>query len=110
MLRRPALRDGRWRLLECAPAWDGSWTWDCFVAWLWEGQDGQRLLVAVNYAGNQSQCYARLPMPDLSGRSVRLDDVMGGASYDRDGIDLVARGLYLDEPPWSYHVFEMTAR
>ena len=110
VLRRSPLRDGRWRLLECAPAWDGNWTWDCFVAWLWEGQDGQRLLVAVNYAGNQSQCYARLPIPDLSGRSVQLKDVMGAASYDRDGNDLLARGLYLDEPPWSYHVFEVTAR
>ena len=23
----PAVRDGQWRLLECAPAWDGNWTW-----------------------------------------------------------------------------------
>jgi hypothetical protein len=34
---------------------------------------------------------------------------MGPASYDRDGDDLVSRGLYLDLPPWSYHVFEMNA-
>src|SRR5262249_43335150 len=35
VLRRPALRDGRWQLLECAPAWEGNWTWDCFVAFGW---------------------------------------------------------------------------
>jgi hypothetical protein len=110
VLRRSAIRDGQWRLLECAPAWDGNWTWDCFLAWLSKGQDGQRLLVAVNYAGNQSQCYARLPLPDLNGRSVQLKDVMGAASYERDGSDLLARGLYLDVPPWGHHVFEMTAR
>ena len=34
---------------------------------------------------------------------------MGAASYDRDGSDLLSRGLYLDMPPWSYHVFEATA-
>ena len=34
---------------------------------------------------------------------------MGPASYDRDGSDLVSRGLYLDLPPWGYHVFEVTA-
>jgi hypothetical protein len=35
---------------------------------------------------------------------------MGPASYDRDGSDLVSRGLYLDLPAWSYDVFEMTTR
>ena len=96
------------RLLDCAPAWDGNWTSDCFIAWSWEGGDGQRRLIAVNYAGNQSQCYVRLPFPDLTGRAVRLKDLMGPASYDRDGTDLGSRGLYLDLPPWSYHVFEMS--
>jgi hypothetical protein len=34
---------------------------------------------------------------------------MGPASYDRDGSDLVSRGLYLDLLPWGYQVFEVTA-
>ena len=66
------------------------------------------VLIAVNYAANQSQCYVRLPFPDLAGRTVRLQDLMGPASYDRDGDDLVSRGLYLDLPPWGYHVFDVT--
>src|SRR5262249_20636818 len=109
VLRRPGVREGEWRLLECAPAWDGNWTSDCFLAWCWLGRDGQRLLVAVNYAGNQSQCYVRLPFADLAGRSVRLKDLMGPAAYDRDGGDLLARSLYLDLPPWGHHAFELTA-
>src|SRR5262249_7425776 len=59
VLRRPLLREGRWQLLECTLAWDGNWTWDCFVAFAWKGA-GERVLVAVNYAPNQSQCYVRL--------------------------------------------------
>ena len=39
---------------------------------------------------------------------VRLTDLMGPARYDRDGSDLVSRGLYLDLLPWGYHVFEVT--
>ena len=35
VLRHPAVRDGKWRLLECTPAWDGNWTSDCFIAWSW---------------------------------------------------------------------------
>ena len=57
----PVVRDGQWQLLECVPAWDGNWTYDCFVAFAWQGPDGERLLVAVNYAPNQSQCRVRLP-------------------------------------------------
>src|SRR5205807_367647 len=32
VLHQPAVRNGRWELLKCVPAWEGNWTWDCFVA------------------------------------------------------------------------------
>src|SRR5262249_50639387 len=64
VLRQPALRNGQWQLLECAPAWEGNWTWDSFVAFAWQGPNGERVLVAVNYAPNQGQCYVRLPYPE----------------------------------------------
>jgi hypothetical protein len=35
---------------------------------------------------------------------------MSPARYDRDGSDLASRGLYLDMPPWGYHVFETAVR
>jgi Alpha amylase, catalytic domain len=110
VLRQPALRDGRWQLLECVPAWDGNWTWDGFLAFAWLGTDGQRLLVTVNYSGNQGQCYVRLPFADLADRSLRFKDLTGPASYDRDGSDVQSRGLYLDLRPWNYHVFEVKDR
>jgi len=62
----------------------------------------------VNYAGNQGQCYIPLPFSDLFGRPVRLQDLMGSAVYERNGDDLLLPGLYLDMPPWGYHVFEVT--
>lgn len=109
VLRQPIFRDGAWRLLECVPAWEGNATSDCFIAWVWQRGDGERRLVAVNYATHQSQCYVRIPFADLTGRMVRLNDLMGPASFDRDGQDLVSRGLYLDLAPWGYYVFEMAA-
>ena len=108
VLRLPVVREGRWQLVECVPAWDGNWTWDSFLAFAWQGRAGERLLVTVNYAGNQSQCYVRLPFADLAGRSVRFKDLMSPASYDRSGDDVASRGLYLDLPSWGYHVFEIT--
>jgi glycosidase len=107
VLRRRVVRHGEWRLLECAPAWDGNWTWDCFLAFAWDAPGEDRLLVAVNYACNQSQCYVRLPFPDLGKGRWRLTDLMGDATYDRDGGDLQGRGLYLDMRPWEASVFSL---
>ena len=100
-LGRASVRDGHWELLQCVPAWDG------FVAFAWRGAAGEQLVVAVNYAGNQGQCYVRLPFPNLAGSTLRFSDLMGEARYDRDGNDLASRGLFLDLPPWGYHVFEV---
>jgi hypothetical protein len=109
VLRQPVFREGTWSLVETAPAWEGNWTSDCFIAWTWRRDDGERRLVVVNYASNQSQCYVRIPFAGVIGDTVRLRDMMGPATFDRDGDDLVSRGLYLDLPPWGYHVFELTA-
>ena len=109
VLRQPVVRNGQWQLLECLPAWEGNWTWDCFVAFAWQGAGGERLLVTVNYAPNQSQCYVRLRFTDLGGRNWQIRDLLGDALYEREGSDLETRGLYLDVPAWQYHVFEMSA-
>jgi hypothetical protein len=103
---KTTVRDGEWRQLECAPAWDGNWTWDGFIGWAWQRND-ELMLVAVNYAGNQGQCRVRLPFAYLSGRQIRLNDLMSGARYDRTGSDLTSTGLYVDLPSWGYHVFEV---
>ena len=107
VLRQPALRDGRWQLLECVPAWDGNWTWDCFVAFDWWTEGGERLLVVVNFSPNQSQCYVRLPFDDLGGCQWRLQDQLGDAVYDRDGQDLQSHGLYVDMSPWQTFIFSV---
>ena len=109
VLRQRVVRDGQWQLLDCTPAWEGNWTWDCFLAFGWQGPDGGRLLVAVNFAPNRSQCYVRLPFPDLGNRRWRLQDLVGDAMYHREGNDLHSRGFYLDVSPWSASVFSLTA-
>jgi hypothetical protein len=107
VLRRPAVRQGEWQLLECRSAWDGNWTSDCFLAFAWQLPGEERLLVTVNYAGNQSQCYVRLPFTDLGRARWRLTDLLGDATYERDGDDLQRRGLFLDLPPWQASVFSL---
>ena len=110
VLRRPVVRDGQWQLLSCDPAWDGNPSCDSFIAYAWQISGGDPVLVAVNYASHQSQCYVRLPFPALGGRRYRLVDLMGEARYDREGNELASRGLYLDLPPWGRHVFVVSPR
>jgi hypothetical protein len=109
ILRQPAVRQGRWQLLECAPAWDTNNTSDAFIAFAWAKDGDERVVVCVNYAAHPSQCYVRLPFTDLGGRKWRLRDLLGDAQYERDGNELQSRGLYLDVPAWQPHVFEMKA-
>jgi hypothetical protein len=108
VLREPVVRDGQWQLLECVPAWEDNWTWDCFLAFAWQGPQGERLLVAVNYAPQQGQCRVRLPQADLAGGTWRLRDRLSAAVYDRDGDDLRANGLFLDMAPWQAAAFSCT--
>ncbi len=107
VLRQRIVREGQWQLLECRPAWEGNPTWDCFLVFAWQDPHGMRLLVTVNYAPNQSQCYVQLPFTDLAGSQWRLQDQMGQAIYDREGSDLQSGGLYLDATPWQASVFSL---
>jgi hypothetical protein len=109
LLKENVYREGEWRLLECRPAWDGNGSWDAFIAFAWTGKNSERRLVVVNYSDHHSQCYVSLPWRDLPGKSWRLEDQMGQVTYDRDGQDLSAHGLYLDIAPWAYHAFQVEA-
>jgi hypothetical protein len=106
-LKRPEVRGGAWRLLGCAPAWDGNPTWQRFLAYAWRLGD-ERTLACVNYGPSQGQCYVRLDEPELRGRKWLLQDRLGPARYERAGDDLSGRGLYLDLPAWGRHVFALT--
>ncbi len=107
-VKRIEVRNGRWELLDCKPAWEGNWTWDCFICFCWQLPGKLPLIVIVNYSRNQSQCYLRIPSEDLRGHDIRLQDLMSSIVYERSGNDLLSRGLYLDLPPWGYHIFKLS--
>jgi hypothetical protein len=105
--RIPIVRSGNWKLLECLPAWTDNPTFSNFIAFMWDNGKGGVLLASVNYASCQGQCFIRLPVRWLQARSWRFTDLMSHAVYERDGSDLMTRGLFLDLPAWGYHVFEV---
>jgi len=107
VLRKPAVKSGQWQWLNCRPAWGENGSWNAFIAHSWQGPGGERMLIAVNYAPHPSQCYLDLPFPEIKDRTVQFKDSLSSACYDRDGNELLERGLYLDLQPWSYHVFDL---
>jgi hypothetical protein len=107
VLRRQVVRHGQWRLLECQPAWEGNGSSENFIAFAWQGPGLEPLLIAVNFAPEYGQCYVRVPFDDLRAGLWELKDLMGTVTYFRNAQDLRTRGLFLDIPPWHYHVFRM---
>ena len=74
------------------------------IGCVWRSQDGKLLLVVVNYSNTRSQCRLRLPLDDLRNERLRLADRLGEEVYDRDGIELLAPGLFIDHDPWHYEL------
>jgi alpha amylase-like protein len=107
ILCKPIVKSGEWQSLPCQPAWDGNGSWDSFVAHAWSGPGNERMLIVVNYASHPSQCYIKLPFPEMKNHSVQLRDLLSSVLYVRDGNEMLGRGIYLDLQPWSYHVFEL---
>lgn len=107
VLRRETVRTGEWQLLECIPAWERNPSNTAFVSYIWSGNNGDLLLIVVNYAPNAGQCYVRLPVEQLAGHNWQLRDLLGEQVYVRDGDDLVQRGLYVAVDAWGHHLFEM---
>lgn len=106
-MSHPAIQRGGFHLLDIDKAWEGNPTDSNFIAFDWQAADSW-LLAAVNNADTQGQCYLRLARGDLRDHSWEFTDLMSDARYVRAGADLADRGLYLDLPPWRYHVFEVT--
>jgi hypothetical protein len=106
LVDNPLLKTGKWQWLESNPAWATNPTNDSFVAHCWQGDEGKKILIVVNYSPYSSQCYLRLQRDELGGHEWLLKDLLSDVSYKRNGYDLISFGLYLDLPAWHYHAFE----
>ena len=102
-------RDGQWSLIEPKPAWSGNQSSEGFIAYAWSGKDKLLHVVAVNYQEHRGQCYLVLPFPELEGKQVRLTDMMTNERYERDGGELIGRGLFIDHAAWQINMFEVKA-
>ena len=64
-----------------------------------------RVLIVVNFSDGNSQALVHVPWDELRGKKWRLADALSEEVYDRSGNKMRDSGLYVDLPPWGYHVF-----
>lgn len=99
------VREGEWQLCERC-GWPDNASYLNLVAWCWRSPQ-TRHLVVVNFAEQRSQGRVRLPWDDLAGRAWRLDDLVSGAIYNRDGAEMGETGLYVDLDAWGFHFLSL---
>jgi glycosidase len=107
MVNRDLFRNGHWTLCERS-GWPDNSSFQNLVAWCWTAEK-ERYLIVVNLSDSSSQGLIKVPWEDLRDRMCRLADEWVGESYDRNGNDLLAPGLFVDLKPWAVHCFHVQA-
>ncbi len=106
-LHRPEVHQGRFEMLRAQRAWAANETSNNFICFSWQDEAEHCSLVVVNYSPSQSQCYMELNLDLLPDENIRFADQFGAAPFEHTGAEVKARGLYLNLPPWGYHLFDV---
>jgi len=102
-----AFRRGTPVRLEPRATWDGDPSHSGFVAWLWVGPRRSLRLAVANLGASAGRCFVPLGVPDFAARTIVFEDLLSPARYERDGGDLLDRGLFLELPPDGHHLFRI---
>ncbi len=100
------LREGNWQLCGCT-GWPNNASFRNLVAWCWHSAQEHRLIV-VNLSNSAAQGMVRLPWDELPGSRWQVTDLFAGQGYEHGGDEMYYPGLYVDLPPWGFHI--LTAR
>ena len=103
-VNRPSFRDGSWSLCN-RTGWPDNQSFQNLVAWSWKG-NSERHLITINLSDSPSQAHIQVHWADEAGADWHLIDLLSGATYERDGNEMVSPGLYVDLGPWNCHFFQ----
>jgi len=98
-------RNGHWSLCERS-GWPDNQSGLHLLCWCWIKED-DRYLVVINFRQDPAQALVHMKWDDLREKQWRLEDVLSGAIYDRDGSTMQDAGLYVDLKPWECQFFRM---
>jgi alpha amylase-like protein len=101
---RPVFHEGQWNLCD-RTGWPDNTSFQNLVAWSWT-KDEERYLIVVNLSDSPVQARVQVPWTDAGGGNWHLIDALSGATYERDGNEMLSSGLYVELGPWNYHLFQ----
>jgi len=104
VIHQPVFRGGQWKLCECR-GWPDNASFENLLAWSWQHGD-ERYLIAINLSETSLQATVRVPWADIGGVRWNLVDRLSGATYQREGDEILRGGLYVELGPWNSHVFQ----
>ena len=99
-------REGEWHLCE-RDGWPDNQSHLNLVAWC-RRYGAERYLIVVNLSDYPSQGLVRVPWHEVGTRFWRLNDVLSGEEFERDGSEMLDPGLYVDLGPWRCHFLKLT--
>lgn len=102
-VNQPVFREGQWSL--CARSgWPDNASFENLVAWTWQ-KDDERYLIMVNLSDSPAQARVQVRWADAGGGKWQLLDALSGATFERNGDEMLSPGLYVELGPWNYHFF-----
>jgi glycosidase len=104
----PLFRKGTWKLCD-TDGWPDNNSHVNLVAFSWE-LNNDRCLIVVNYSESPAQGKVRLNWNDMSRSRWDLIDEFDAKTFNRSGDEMQSTGLYVDLPPWGYHVLKCIRR
>jgi len=104
LLKDPAFRAGRAKPRQPRMLAEDD-TFRNFLAF-WCRDRQIKHLITVNYSPAFKMLRA-LPFPELGGMMWKMTDRLSEVTYERNGNELIAEGIYLDVPAWTVHVFRL---
>jgi hypothetical protein len=106
-INRNVFRNGGWRLCDRS-GWSDNQSCQNILTWCWAKED-ERYLIVINFSQEVAQARVHVPWDELRGKEWRLNDVLSGETYDRNGSEMRDAALYVDLGPWKCHLFQVCA-
>lgn len=95
--------NGTWFLCPVS-TWVDNRTGEDIISYCWE--DGNRkFIIIVNYSNHASQGRIMVLWENLIEYELELHDLLSNEVLHRKGGDVIRDGLFVNLPPWGYHLF-----
>ena len=105
IIRNDSFKIGNWKLLDTLRAWEGNYSNNNFLVWLWEYNSDQRIVI-VNYSDQTSQCRIKFDV-SLEKNEIKLVDLLDEMTYIRNISEIQTDGLYVELKAFQAHIFSI---